>query len=126
LQDKKLGNFHTQDPEGQGAGQTQSEDILGDEKTFGFMTANEALRLFYFQLKFGKPEQNPRGSGFAKDIKEQVSDIGGRNGGGDDDPKIQMTLMGEQTSQHQGRFSLKEGPGKNNQITVLLEKIEQL
>ena len=52
--------------------------------------------------------------------------IRGRNGGGDDDPKVQMTLMGKQASQHQGRLSLKEGPGKNNQITVFLEKIEQL
>ena len=52
--------------------------------------------------------------------------IGGGNGGGDDDPKVQMTLMGEQASQHQGRFPFKEGPGKNNQITVFLEKIEQL
>ena len=88
------------------------------------MTADEALRLLYLPLKLGKPEQNPGGGGFSQGIKDQVTQIRGKNGGSDDFPEVEMPLMGEQTSQNQGGFSFKEGPGKNNQITIFLEKVE--
>ena len=121
LERQELGHPHPENTKSQGAGQAYSKDILSDKQTQGFITADDIFGLINLDLQFGKRDQDPGRGGFTQEIEDHMAQVRGKAGRAHYQPEIQKTLMGQETPKNQGGFSFKKGPGKDNQVAVLLE-----